>query len=208
MPNHIIPLCIINRFQVLPPFPGAGRRRGSPVAEETVFSFQDSARKSHLTEQRRKKRVALTPLVPHIAHGENRYEKSFGAYLCQRTQMQAGSSSPKLEKSFQPMQVEIALLPGGKMGKMRRRARYPVLSGAVLAVNAAHLPPTTANPTHGPKGLCYGSPGCSPPTSKGGRAEIPGIPPRSQRAVLVLQLSRSWAQHPNPESRPPAGSLL
>lgn len=39
--------------------------------------------------------------------------------------MQAGSSSPKLEKSFQPMQVEIALLPGGKMGKMRCRARHP-----------------------------------------------------------------------------------
>lgn len=85
--------------------------------------------------------------------------KSFGAYLCQRTQMKAGSSSPKLEKRFQSTRVETASLPGGKMGKTRRGARHP---DAERAVNTAHLPPRPASPTRGPKGLHYGSPGCSP----------------------------------------------
>lgn len=45
LPSHLIPLCIINRFQVVPRFPGAGRRRGLRLWRRLSFPFRTQQRR-------------------------------------------------------------------------------------------------------------------------------------------------------------------
>lgn len=50
LPSHLIPLCIINRFQVVPRFPGAGRRRGLRLWRRLSFPFRIQQRKSLISQ--------------------------------------------------------------------------------------------------------------------------------------------------------------